>query len=256
MSQLSNRTVLVTGGCGFIGSHLVRLLLNSRPEWRVVNVDLLTYAGNPANLADVEADPRYTFVRGDIADPAQIREVFETQTPWGLVNCAAETHVDRSLDGGRDFARTNVLGTQVLLELARHHGCRFVQVSTDEVYGSLDSGKFDEDSPLRPSSPYAASKAGGDLLVQAAFRSYNQDVVTTRSSNNYGPYQYPEKLIPLMITNALEHQALPVYGRGDNVRDWLHVADLFTITSVFGVFGKVVNTDTNTSFGIQIKNEF
>ena len=226
MSTQPNTTVLVTGGCGFIGSNLVRHLLASRPEWRIVNVDLLTYAGNPANLADVQEDPRYLHVRHDIAEFTGMERVFKSYAPRAVINCAAETHVDRSLENGMSFVRTNVLGTQVLLELARSHGSRFVQVSTDEVYGSLGpTGKFHEGMPLCPSSPYAASKAAADMLVLAAFHSYGQEVVITRSSNNYGPFQYPEKLIPLMVTNALDLQPLPVYGRGDNVRDWIHVSD-------------------------------
>ena len=226
MIQRDDTTVLVTGGCGFIGSNLVRHIISSRPGWRVVNVDSLTYAGNPMNLADLERNPRYVFEKVDIAEFAAIENVFQTYTPSAVINCAAETHVDRSLDDGKSFVRTNVLGTQVLLELARANESRFLQVSTDEVYGSLGpTGEFGEDSPLSPNSPYAASKAAADLLVLAAFRSNRQDVVITRCSNNYGPYQYPEKLIPLMITNSLESQPLPVYGRGVNVRDWIHVTD-------------------------------
>jgi dTDP-glucose 4,6-dehydratase len=166
------------------------------------------------------------FIQGDIAEFADTERVFQSYAPWAVINCAAETHVDRSLDDAKGFVRTNVLGPQVLLELARAWGCRFLQVSTDEVYGSLGpTGKFSEDMPLCPSSPYAATKAAADLLVLAAFHSHGQDVVITRSSNNYGPYQYPEKLIPLMITNTLESQPLPLYGQGTNVRDWIHVAD-------------------------------
>ena len=189
-------------------------------------MDVLTYAGNPANLADVEGDPGYVFVREDIAESAAMETVFESYAPWAVLNYAAETHVDRSLERGEGFVRTNVLGTQVLLELARIHRSRYIQVSSDEVYGSLGPrGKFHEDTPLCPSSPYAASKAAADMLVSAAYRSHGQEVLITRSSNNYGPFQYPEKLIPLMITNALELQPLPVYGSGDNVRDWIHVSD-------------------------------
>ena len=219
-------TILVTGGCGFIGSNLIRHIIASRLGWRVVNVDSLTYAGNPLNLADLDGNPRYRFEQVDIAEYADVARVFQEHAPSAVINCAAETHVDRSLDDGKDFVRTNVLGTQVLLELARTQGCRFLQVSTDEVYGSLGlTGKFTEDTPLSPNSPYAATKAAADLLVLAAFHSYGQDIVITRSSNNYGPYQYPEKLIPLMITNSLESQPLPVYGQGTNVRDWIHVTD-------------------------------
>jgi dTDP-glucose 4,6-dehydratase len=189
-------------------------------------MDSLTYAGNPANLADLEGHPNYVFVAGDIAEPADTERVFQSFSPRGVINCAAESHVDRSLHDGKGFVRTNVLGTQTLLEFARAGECRFLQVSTDEVYGSLGpQGKFSEEMPLCPNSPYAATKASADLLVLAAFRSYGQDVVITRSSNNYGPYQYPEKLIPLMITNSLESQPLPIYGQGTNVRDWIHVTD-------------------------------
>lgn len=226
MIHKDDTTVLVTGGCGFIGSNLVRHIITSRPRWRVVNVDSLTYAGNPMNLADLERNPGYVFEQVDIAEFADVEKVFQTYEPSAVINCAAETHVDRSLGNGKDFVRTNVLGTQVLVELAQTSRCRLVQVSTDEVYGSLGpTGRFSEDSPLSPNSPYAASKAAADLLVLAASRSSNQDVVITRCSNNYGPYQYPEKLIPLMITNSLESQPLPVYGQGVNVRDWIHVTD-------------------------------
>lgn len=226
MRQQETTTVLVTGGCGFIGSNLIRFLLSCRPGWKIVNVDLLTYAGNEANLADIGREPRYVFVKQDIAEFSTMRDVFEACNPWAVINCAAETHVDRSLENGIDFVRTNILGTQVLLELARACESRFVQVSSDEVYGSLGkTGKFEEDMPLKPSSPYAASKAAADLLSLAAFHSCGQQVVITRCSNNYGPFQHPEKLISLMITNALDHKALPVYGRGENIRDWIHVSD-------------------------------
>jgi dTDP-glucose 4,6-dehydratase len=222
-----DRTLLVTGGCGFIGSNLIRFLLARRQQWRVVNVDSLTYASNPANLSDLESDPRYTFVKQDISEQAGMEKVFQTHTPWAVINCAAESHVDRSLGAGIDFVRTNVLGAQVVLELGRRYESRVLQVSTDEVYGSLDSTaqRFREDKPLEPTSPYAASKASADMMVLAAFRSYGQDVIITRSSNNYGPHQHPEKLIPLMISNALDNQSLPVYGQGENVRDWIHVED-------------------------------
>ena len=227
LPQQNIRTVLITGGCGFVGSNLVKLILAQRDEWRVVNVDSLTYASNPASLADVESNPRYTFVEQDITEYAGMESVFQIHSPWAVINCAAESHVDRSLETGVNFARTNVMGTQVVLELGRRYESRVLQISTDEVYGSLDDDalKFREDMPLDPTSPYAASKAAADLMVLAAFRSYRQDVVITRSSNNYGPYQHPEKLIPMMITNTLDDQPLPVYGSGKNVRDWVHVHD-------------------------------
>lgn len=219
--------VLVTGGCGFIGSNFVRYLRTHRAHWRVANLDKLTYAGNLENLRDLEADPGLRFIHGDIKDRATVERVLREENIDAIVHLAAESHVDRSILGPGEFIITNVLGTAVLLDAAREHRVpRFVMVSTDEVYGSLGaSGAFVETSPLHPSSPYAASKASADLLTLAYGRTYGLDVVVTRCSNNYGPYQFPEKLIPLMINNALNDQPLPVYGDGRQVRDWLHVDD-------------------------------
>jgi dTDP-glucose 4,6-dehydratase len=219
--------LLVTGGCGFIGSNFIRYCHETHPEDKIVNLDKLTYAGNPANLADLEALPFYSFVRGDICDREIIEAVLKSHKIDAIVNFAAETHVDRSITGPAVFIETNAGGTNVLLDAAREHGVRrFIQVSTDEVYGSLgDEGKFTEESPLEPNSPYAASKAAGDLLVRAYHHTFGLPAIITRCSNNYGPYQFPEKLIPLMISNALAGKPLPVYGDGANVRDWLHVRD-------------------------------
>jgi dTDP-glucose 4,6-dehydratase len=218
--------ILVTGGAGFIGSNYVRLLLG-RNEDRVVNFDLLTYAGNLENLAGLEGHPRYRFVRGDIRDRAAVRAVLHDEQIEAVVHFAAESHVDRSVEGPEVFVLTNVLGTEILLEEARSAAvARFVMVSTDEVYGSLGAeGMFVETTPLAPNSPYAASKAAADLMCRSFFKTFNFPVLTTRCSNNYGPYQFPEKLIPLMIANALEDKPLPVYGDGRNVRDWLYVGD-------------------------------
>jgi dTDP-glucose 4,6-dehydratase len=216
--------VLVTGGAGFIGSHFVRLVLRERPDWDVVNLDKLTYAGNLENLADVAGNPRYRFVQGDIGDPGVAGKVMAGVD--AVVNFAAETHVDRSIMSADEFLRTDILGVHNLLETARKLGtARFVQISTDEVYGSIATGSATEDAPLTPNSPYASSKAGGDLLALAYHRTHGLPVVITRSSNNYGPNQYPEKVIPLFITNLLEGKKVPLYGDGQNVRDWLHVED-------------------------------
>ena len=219
--------VLVTGGLGFIGSNFVRLVLSERADWRVTNLDAVTYAGNPANLEDVADDPRYRFVKGDITDRAAVERLVADGFD-AVVNFAAESHVDRSILSAEPFFRANVQGTLVLLETARAAKVpRFVQVSTDEVYGSLGPGDpaFTERTPLDPTSPYSASKAAADHLALAFARTHGMDVGVTRCSNNYGPFQFPEKLIPLMITNALEGQPLPVYGDGRQVRDWIHVED-------------------------------
>ena len=217
--------VLVTGGCGFIGSNFVRRLFQSRGERvSVVNLDKLTYAANPANLADVADWPNYRFLQGDIVDPDVVRVAMDGCD--AVVNFAAETHVDRSLLGDASFIETDVRGVFVLLEEARRQEIRkFIQISTDEVYGTIPEGSFHEESPLHPRNPYAASKAGGDRLAYSYFASYGLPVVITRASNNYGPYQYPEKLIPLFVTNAIDGQPLPLYGDGRNVRDWLYVED-------------------------------
>jgi dTDP-glucose 4,6-dehydratase len=225
------KTFLITGGYGFIGSHFIRVLSREKPQWRIVNLDLVTYAGNVDNLADLNfaaKESHYRFVRGDIADSSLVRQIFETETLDGIVNLAAETHVDRSLLDSAPFVRTNIEGVRVLLEAAVHYGIkRFLQVSTDEVYGSLalDEPAFSEDSSLRPNSPYAASKAAADLLVRAYHSSYGLPTLITRSGNNYGPYQFPEKFLPLFITNALDDQPLPLYGDGRQIRDWIHAED-------------------------------
>jgi dTDP-glucose 4,6-dehydratase len=216
--------LLVTGGCGFIGSNFVHMVLAERPDWEVVNLDKLTYAGRLENLVDVAGDRRYRFVKGDICDPETVREAMTGCT--AAVNFAAETHVDRSLLGAAHFIDTDIKGVLVLLEEARRVGLeRFVQISTDEVYGSIREGSFTEESVLNPRNPYSASKAGGDRLAYAYSATYEVPLVITRASNNYGPFQYPEKLIPLFVTNAVRDESLPLYGDGRNVRDWLHVAD-------------------------------
>ncbi len=222
--------LLVTGGCGFIGSNFLRYILRHFSTERVSNVDALTYAGSLTNtegLADEFGD-RYEFYRADIAHAEQIDALMTKHQFYAVINFAAESHVDRSIDSPLNFVHTNIVGTQVLLEAARRHGVRrFVQVSTDEVYGSLgpEGGAFTEDSPLQPSSPYSASKTGADLLALSYFHTFGQEVVITRCTNNYGPWQHPEKLIPRMIICALRDQRLPVYADGQNVRDWIHVED-------------------------------
>ena len=238
--------VLVTGGLGFIGSNLVRLILAERPAWRVVNLDKVTYAGNPENLADLAEHPRYRLVRGDICDGEVVAELFREERIDGVLHLAAESHVDRSILAPAVFIETNVRGTQVLLEAAREFRAkRFLHVSTDEVYGSLGpTGLFTEETPIAPSSPYSASKASSDLLALAYARTFRVPVVVTRCSNNYGPYQFPEKLIPLMIANAVRDLPLPVYGDGLNVRDWIHVEDHCRgLLAAFeeGVAGEVYN---------------
>lgn len=219
--------LLVTGGAGFIGSAFIRLVLKERPHYQIINLDKLTYSGNLENLAEVDQDPRYRFVKGDVADASLVHQLFEQHRPDAVVHFAAESHVDRTIFSPDPAFETNLRGTFVLLEAARRHGLnRFVQVSTDEVYGSLEPpATADETWPLRPSSPYSASKAGADLLALAYHRTYGVPVIITRASNNYGPYQFPEKLIPLMILQALQDKPLPVYGDGLQVRDWIHVED-------------------------------
>ncbi|MDC0715241.1 dTDP-glucose 4,6-dehydratase [Stigmatella sp. ncwal1] len=219
--------VLVTGGCGFIGSNLVKYLRKHRPDWKVVNLDKLTYAGNLENLSELEGDPKHVFVRGDIGSQDLIEHLLVQHSIDAVMHLAAESHVDRSILGPEVFVTTNVLGTQRLLEASRARGLkRFLMVSTDEVYGSLGpTGAFSEQSPLQPSSPYSSSKTSSDLIALAYHHTFGLDVVVTRCSNNYGRYQFPEKLIPLMVVNALHDKPLPVYGDGGNVRDWLHVED-------------------------------
>ncbi|MEN6473425.1 MAG: dTDP-glucose 4,6-dehydratase [Syntrophaceae bacterium] len=247
--------VLVTGGCGFIGTNLVRLILAEHPDLSVINLDLLTYAGNLENVAGLEeAYPgRYHFIRGDIAEADFVKTVFERHSIDLILNLAAESHVDRSIEAAGVFLRTNIMGVQVLLDAAlKYKVGRFLQVSTDEVYGSLGrDGRFTEDLPMKPNSPYSASKASADLMIRAYIKTYKLDAVITRCSNNYGPYQFPEKLIPLMIANALEGKELPVYGDGKNVRDWIHVKDhcrgILTV-ALSGVTGEAYNMGGNAEW--------
>jgi len=229
---MTTKTILVTGGAGFIGCHLVKLLVDRYPNYSIVNLDALTYAGNLANLREVADAPNYSFVEADITDLEAMRKLFAIYAFDTVVHLAAESHVDRSIDGPLLFVRTNVVGTATLLQVAREtwdgnwDGKRFYHVSTDEVYGSLPAtGKFTEQTPYDPRSPYSASKAGSDHLVRAWYHTYGLPVVISNCSNNYGPYQYPEKLIPLFIDNIVNRRPLPVYGKGVNVRDWLYVED-------------------------------
>lgn len=236
--------ILVTGGAGFIGSHFLRYQLSHYPADRVVNLDCLTYAGNLANVADLASNPRYHFIQGDIRDAATVSEVLATHQIDVVVNFAAESHVDRSIEDPAPFVSTNVVGVQVLLDACRRAQVRLVQVSTDEVYGSIVAGRVDEEAPLQPSSPYAATKASADLLAMAAHHTFGQDVVITRSANNYGPNQHPEKLVPMVITNARQQRPLTIQGAGDDIRDWLYVVDncqAIDLVMRKGVAGEVYN---------------
>jgi dTDP-glucose 4,6-dehydratase len=239
-------TMLITGGAGFIGSNFIHYMMDHNPDYRIINVDKLTYAGNLENLKDIEANPNYTFVKADICDVNAINSVFSSYAIDYIINFAAESHVDRSIEDASIFLKTNILGTQVLLDAARKYGVKkFVQISTDEVYGSLGpTGYFTEDTPLSPNSPYSASKASADMLVIAYYRTYGLPVNITRCSNNYGPYQFPEKLIPLFITNAVADKELPLYGDGKNIRDWIYVEDHCGAVDLVlhkGVEGEVYN---------------
>ncbi len=239
------KKILVTGGCGFIGSNFIRYVLN-HSDYEVVNLDKLTYAGNLKNLVDIQENRRYRFYRGDICNYEFVSYIIEKERTDSIINFAAESHVDRSILSSQEFIRTNITGTNVLLELTRQYELeKYLQISTDEVYGSLGpDGKFTEETPLSPNSPYSASKASADLLVKAFFHTYGIPAIITRCSNNYGPYQFPEKLIPLMIINAINDKQLPVYGDGLNVRDWIYVEDhCDAILKVFekGRIGEVYN---------------
>lgn len=249
------QNLLVTGGAGFIGSNFICYMLENHPDYTIVNLDKLTYAGNLENLEDVENYPQYHFVKDDIADRPLVESVARQYHIDTIVNFAAESHVDRSILGPAVFIKTNVVGTNTLLEIAKDLSLeKFLQISTDEVYGSLGpTGKFTEESPLHPNSPYAASKAAADWLALAYHHTYGLPVVITRSSNNYGPYQFPEKLIPLMIANASSGRPLPVYGDGLNVRDWLHVSDNCAAIELVLHKGKVGGT-YNISGNNEVKN--
>lgn len=238
--------ILVTGGAGFIGSNFIHYMIETYPAYFIVNYDALTYAGNLDNLKEVHHHEHYTFIKGDINNRELLDRVVKEHEIDAIVNFAAESHVDRSITEPDVFIKSNILGTQTLLDIARENGIKkYVQISTDEVYGSLgETGYFTEETPLAPNSPYAASKAGADMLVSAYYKTYGLNVNITRCSNNYGRYQFPEKLIPLMITNAMEGERLPVYGDGENVRDWLHVRDHCTAVNLVihkGMAGEVYN---------------
>jgi dTDP-glucose 4,6-dehydratase len=245
------KNILVTGGAGFIGSNFINYILSKRKDIFIVNLDKLTYAGNLQNLKAVENYPNYYFIKGDIVNDELVNYIFQKYEISHVINFAAESHVDRSILGSEIFFRTNVLGTNVLLENAKRFGVeKFVQISTDEVYGSLGpEGQFEETTPLQPNSPYAASKASADMMALAFHHTYNVPVVITRCSNNYGPYQFPEKLIPLMILNSLKNKKLPVYGDGLNVRDWIYVIDHNKAVELVlekGKIGEVYNIGANT----------
>ncbi len=240
--------VLVTGGAGFIGSNFIHYLLEQHPGYQVINLDKLTYAGNLENLDSIKSNPNYVFIRGDICDEKIVAKICEKGVD-AIINFAAETHVDRSILEPDAFIRTDIFGTHTLLEAVNKYKVKkYIQISTDEVYGSIGHGSFKENSPLNPSSPYSASKAGADLLVMAYHKTFETPVMITRCSNNYGPYQYPEKLIPLFITNAMENKELPVYGKGENIRDWIYVEDHCSAIDLVlhkGEIGEIYNVGAN-----------
>ena len=250
--DIQDKVLLVTGGAGFIGSNFIRYMLDNHPGCKIVNLDKLTYAGNLDNLKGLEGDPRYEFIHGDIRDKELVQKVYKKV--HGVVHLAAETHVDRSIMDAGEFVLTDVYGSFVLFEALRNFDLEyFIHVSTDEVYGSQDQGFFSEDDPLNPSSPYAASKAGADRLAYSYTVTYGLPIITLRPSNNYGPYQYPEKFIPLFVTNALEDKSLPLYGKGTNVRDWLYVEDNCRAIDMViqkGKLGEVYNIGANN----EVKN--
>ncbi|MCK5466182.1 dTDP-glucose 4,6-dehydratase [Candidatus Parcubacteria bacterium] len=218
--------LLITGGAGFIGSNFIHYILGKYPDYKIVNLDKLTYCGNLDNLKEVENNPNYKFIKGDICDKEKVTEIFENEKPDFIIHFAAETHVDRSILDPYAFIKTNVLGTHILLETAKKFGIeRFLHISTDETYGSIENGKFKEEDILMPNSPYSASKASSDLLARSYFKTFSLPIIITRSSNNYGPYEYPEKVIPLFISNILEGKKVPLYGTGKNIRDWIFVLD-------------------------------
>ncbi|MFH1460544.1 MAG: dTDP-glucose 4,6-dehydratase [Candidatus Omnitrophota bacterium] len=243
------KNILVTGGCGFIGSNFIRVAINN--GYKIINLDVLTYAGNLENLADIENDPNYKFIKGDIADRILLEKIILNNKIDCIINFAAESHVDRSILNATPFIRTNIMGTQALLDTACKHNIeRFIQISTDEVYGSLGkTGFFTEETPLAPNSPYSASKAGADLLVRAYVKTFELPAVIIRCSNNYGPFQFPEKFIPLIITNALNDQLIPLYGDGLNIRDWIFVKDFcqaICLVMEKGRVGEIYNVGGNS----------
>jgi len=220
------KTILVTGGAGFIGSNFIHYMFRKYPEYKIINLDKLTYAGNPENLKDIENSPNYKFIKGDIADRKIVDEIFRFREIDAVVNFAAESHVDRSIEDPGIFIQTDIYGTYILLEAVKKYGSKlFLQISTDEVYGSITEGSCKEDYPLMPNSPYSASKAGAEMIVRSFYKTYGTPVIITRTSNNFGPYQYPEKVIPLFVTNLIDNIRIPLYGDGMNVRDWIYVED-------------------------------
>jgi dTDP-glucose 4,6-dehydratase len=222
----SFKTLLITGGAGFIGSNFIHYIARKYPEYKIINLDKLTYAGNLENLRDIENNPNYKFIKGDIADRKIIDEIFKSRNIDAIINFAAESHVDRSIEDPGVFIQTDIYGTYVLLEaVKKYNSSIFLQISTDEVYGSITDGSFREDDPLKPNSPYSASKAGAEMIVRSFYKTYKTPVIITRTSNNFGPYQYPEKLIPLFVTNLIDDIKVPLYGDGMNVRDWIYVDD-------------------------------
>ena len=226
MEDRNFKVVLVTGGAGFIGSNFIHYMFKKYPEYKIINLDKLTYAGNLENLRDIEDSPNYIFIKGDIADRKIVDEIFKSRKIDVVVNFAAESHVDRSIEDPGIFIQTDIFGTYVLLEAVKKYGSKlFLQISTDEVYGSITEGSWKEDHPLMPNSPYSASKAGAEMIVRSFFKTYGTPVIITRTSNNFGPYQYPEKVIPLFVTNLIDNIKVPLYGDGMNVRDWIYVED-------------------------------